>query len=1078
MKKIFSWISDNILFLATLFLLFFIPLYPKLPLIDIKNTWVYVRIEDFIVLFVLLAWLALFIRKKISLKTPLTLPIIFFWIIGGISTLHGVLVIFPTIANVFPNIALLNFFRHIEYMSLFFIAYASIRDKKQLPAVIAVLTATLLFVVFYGLGQRYLAFPAYLTMNEEYAKGVAIQLSLLSRVPSTFAGHYDLAAYLVLILPILASLIFGIKNLLGKVALIITVFLGFGLMFMTVSRVSFFVLLVALFIVLLLQKKKLVLLMLPILAVLPILFLSLQPNLLNRFGSTVHETDVLVDAVTGSALGHIKFVPREYFNDKIVWKRDARGGQPTVSLPDPTVYGESSPSGILDPIFIPPQAPLLAAVNVSTGESLPEGTGYINLSLSPVTRKLGGFFYESKPPAGSSTGQMFMLSGDFLVKRAAAYDLSFTTRFQGEWPRALMAFGRNILLGSGYGSVSLAVDNNYLRMLGEIGTLGTGAFFAIFLIVGLYIKKALPHIESKLVKSFMLGFVGGVIGLALNATLIDVFEASKIAFLLWLLVGIVLGISSQYLPRDVNISKMFLAALASPIAIVFYLAVLAFTVFSPILPNFFTGDDFTWLRWAADCGGSHCGNIFSTILHYFTDAGGFFYRPGTKVYFQLMYSVFWLNPTVYHAVSLFLHFVVAALFYLLARRVMRSSLLAAAAAALFVIMSGYVEVVFWSASTGSLFNAVFALAALLVFIYWEENKKTVYLILTVLFILLATFFHEQGVVVPLLLLAYKGVREGFSSLKAVYKKFEYQVLFVPVIFYLVMRFAAGSHWFNGDYSYNIVKLPFNFVGNGLGYLFLSLVGPSLLPLYEMFRNLLKTQIVFATIALPVIVFISFLIYKKVWYKVNKEEKNIILFAVLFFVICLLPFLGLGNIASRYSYLATLGPVMILVLLLKKLYVHLLDSGRNIAISATALVIIVFSLFHIIQVQQIQHDWHGAGDRVKKFFVSIDELYADYWSNELVEFHFVNVPIRVGEAWVFPVGLPDALWFSFRNDNLRVYIDNTLDDALNAVGERKNAKVFQFQEDGSVVQITRSKITPDVLPLITPVPVASPAPDLR
>ena len=81
MKKIFSWISDNILFLATLFLLFFIPLYPKLPLIDIKNTWVYVRIEDFIVLFVLLAWLALFIRKKISLKTPLTLPIIFFWII-------------------------------------------------------------------------------------------------------------------------------------------------------------------------------------------------------------------------------------------------------------------------------------------------------------------------------------------------------------------------------------------------------------------------------------------------------------------------------------------------------------------------------------------------------------------------------------------------------------------------------------------------------------------------------------------------------------------------------------------------------------------------------------------------------------------------------------------------------------------------------------------------------------------------------------------------------------------------------------------------------------------------------------
>ena len=40
-------------------------------------------------------------------------------------------------------------------------------------------------------------------MNEEFAKGIPIKLSQLSRVPSTFAGHYDLAAYLVLMIPIL-----------------------------------------------------------------------------------------------------------------------------------------------------------------------------------------------------------------------------------------------------------------------------------------------------------------------------------------------------------------------------------------------------------------------------------------------------------------------------------------------------------------------------------------------------------------------------------------------------------------------------------------------------------------------------------------------------------------------------------------------------------------------------------------------------------------------------------------------------------------------------------------------------------
>ena len=123
MKKIVSWISDNVLFVETIFLLAFIPLYPKLPLLDIKNTWVYIRAEDFVVLFVLLSMLILLFKRRISLRTPLTIPILVFWIIGAIATIHGVLLIFPKIANVFPNVAFLSLMRHIEYMSLFFIAY-------------------------------------------------------------------------------------------------------------------------------------------------------------------------------------------------------------------------------------------------------------------------------------------------------------------------------------------------------------------------------------------------------------------------------------------------------------------------------------------------------------------------------------------------------------------------------------------------------------------------------------------------------------------------------------------------------------------------------------------------------------------------------------------------------------------------------------------------------------------------------------------------------------------------------------------------------------------------------------------
>src|SRR5207249_10966888 len=99
------------------------------------------------------------------------------------------------------------------------------------------------------------------------------------------------------------------------------------------------------------------------------------------------------------------------------------------------------------------------------------------------TKRLGQYYYQKNTEKeGSQSAEIKVFYGDFLVKRAKAYDLSFTTRFQGEWPRTIEAFRRNIIMGSGYGSVSLAVDNDYLRILGESGLLGLSAFVLIFLV--------------------------------------------------------------------------------------------------------------------------------------------------------------------------------------------------------------------------------------------------------------------------------------------------------------------------------------------------------------------------------------------------------------------------------------------------------------------------------------------------------------------------------------------------------------------------------------------------------------------
>lgn len=1059
MKKFLSRIWENVLFIETLFLLAFIPLYPKLPILDVKNTWVYIRAEDFIVFFAIISWVILFIKKKVSLKTPLTIPILLFWLIGGIATIHAILIIFPTIANVFPNVAFLSLLRHIEYLSLFFIAYFGVRTKKELLASIGVLVSTLITVSLYGFGQKYLSFPAFLTMNEEFAKGVPIHLSSLSRVPSTFAGHYDLAAYLVLIIPILISLSFGVKNLIIKLVFISSSFLGLILLFMTVSRVSFFVLFFALFVVLFFQKKKLVLFSIPIIIFAGLTIIGFQPTLLDRFKSTVSEVEVLVDAKTGDSLGHVKYVPKEYFKDKIVLQRRVRDKEELgrsitgADLGD----GYSSDSAILKYKFIPEEVPLVKAVNISTGENLPQGTGYVNLYLSPVTKRLGNFFYEFPKDVSlpSSSAQFLIIHGDFIVKRASAYDLSFTTRFQGEWPRAIDAFRRNIIFGSGYGSVSLAVDNNYLRVLGEIGILGLISFLFIFISLAIYIKKVFPDIDSKLVKSFAIGFGAGVIGLGLNATLIDVFEASKIAFLLWILSGITLGVLSNYQTKEFNLFKEIKNVALSPYAVIIYLFTATWLLFSPMINNYFVGDDFTWLRWAASCS-DHCNKPLQ-ILHYFTDSNGFFFRPGTKIYFLLMYSAFWLNQVIYHLVSILLHFAVASVFFLILRKLFKENIIPFIASLLFLVLSGSLEGVYWISSTGYLFNAVFGLSGLLFYMTWKEKNNLVYFILSIISISLSLLFHEMGVVYPLLLLSSNFINSDWNkTLKSLKRDIHSFTLFIPLISYLIIRIFSNSHWLNGDYSYDLIKLPFNFIGNSLGYLGLSLLGPISTPFYHLLREVSRTNILIMILLVPLFLGLIFIFKKFIFKKFSDSEQKIIFFGLSFFVITLLPFLGLGNITSRYSYTGSLGIIIIVAVLIKKAYGYLESSGRGIAFGVLGVALIVFSLFHIIQIQQITFDWRDSGRLAKDFFISFESEYSNGWSGKDIKFHFVNVPLRVGDAWVFPVGLPDAVWFAIRNENARIFMHNDLKSALNS-GSSKNDVILRFKDDGGVEEIDKGSI---------------------
>ncbi len=1024
--KILKWFSQNLLFVLLLLLLVFIPLFPKLPILDIKHTWVYVRLEDFLMVVTVILLAVAIIRKKATLKTPLTIPIALYWGVGLLATVYGIFFIFPHLTDVYPQIAFLFWFRHVEYLLLFFLAYNAIKEKWSVRYIVGILSLTMIAVVIYGFGQKgYLIgfenrFPAFSTMNEEFAKGVPLLLSPLARVSSTFAGHYDLAAYLVMLIAIMGSMVLGVKKWFMRVFFFLVAGSGFILLLMTNSRVSFAVYILTIAFMLFLQKKKLF--------IIPVIVLSFFVStyfdgITQRFNSTLSSADLVVDARTGKAIGIAK----------------------TISTPDggKRVVIEDS---------------------LSTGESLPQGSSYINVPTGETVDEVTHVTYKrTKLKEGLESTEVKELEGKYIIKKVLAYDVSFTTRFQGTWPRAWTAFQRNVLLGSGYSSINLASDGNYLRLLGEIGILGTLSFLSIFLLFGLYVSKVLPSVDDKFTRSFVLGVSAAIFGLGLNAVLIDVFEASKVAFILWMLVGSVVGLLHLYQKDSIDYPAEIKRLLTSSPAILSYLLVIAFTVYSMMFGNFIVGDDYTWLRWAADCkkvtytsGEVKCEPAFTTIVNYFTDANGFFYRPGTKTYFYNMYPWFSFNQYAYHVVSLLVHFLTVSVVLLLASKFLKSKFFGFITAILFLFLSINAEIIYWASATGHLIAFFLLAASVLLFFWWKEKRHILFFLSSIVCLIGAPLFYEVGIVGPMIVILLDIALYGVS-IKKIKEKWFYVPYLLLVPSYLWLRFIAHSHWLQGDYNYNLSNLPFNIAGNLVGYFASVLVGTQALPFFASLRVIARENLplaigVAALLCLAVCA-CGYLVFKKG----TREEKNIVTIAVIFFIVPLLPFLGLGGISARYVYLSSFGVLLILVFLFRKLLQKLFKSQGKSFYAVVLCIVSGVLLFQYMELVRINKDWHKAGKISENFLYSINETYVKnraYSDNPV--FYFVNTPVRYGEAWVFPVGLEDALWFNFQTTNLTIHFPDSLEMAFTQSEGSLSAKVFEFDRNGDVSEVLQTK----------------------
>ncbi len=496
MNKLISWlkwVDNNLIHILFAIFIFLIPLYPKLPLSRIEYTYIHIRVEDLFMAIFYAATLIQWIRRKFHLKTQFLLLFLFFWAADFASYYIGFYVQHTIRIN---QLGFLNALRRIEYMAVFFIATSLIDSKKRFFYYFNLFLVSVLLVGLYGLGQRFLGWPAVQTMNPAYASGIILYLTPEARISSTFGGHFDLAMFSIFFIPLILGyfLLNNKKRYFGLFTLILIILLY------TAARSSFAAYVVTITLFLLLNRKWSI--WFSVLALTVVLF-YVTGDLSKRFLQTFQVKQVFVNEQTGNLI----------INQQINSQNLPAGGFVIPGLKTKEKLSASEQARL-------EQQALLIAKQQVEKEASQSGQALTQAELAKRSQQIATYLNP---------------------EQKILCDISCATRFQIEWPRAVAAFSYNPLFGTGPSSVTEATDNDFLRWLAEFGLVGTLAFLVILFSTVRYLWKGVKKL-ARGEKYLVYGFIFGLLALLINATYIDVFESSKVAYVFWSVAGMFIGL--------------------------------------------------------------------------------------------------------------------------------------------------------------------------------------------------------------------------------------------------------------------------------------------------------------------------------------------------------------------------------------------------------------------------------------------------------------------------------------------------------------------------------------------------------
>jgi len=329
------------------------------------------------------------------------------------------------------------------------------------------------------------------------------------------------------------------------------------------------------------------------------------------------------------------------------------------------------------------------------------------------------------------------------------------------------------------------------------------------------------------------------------------------------------------------------------------LIVLGFLVYGNVISHPFVHDDVVFIKNNPDISTIDYKQIFlkATTPSDLNDLANTYYRPVIELAYRVQYKMYGLNPHGYHLFNILLHVLNSFLVFLLIDAVAKDRRgLSFTIAVFFLIHPVQTEAVACISGLSNLLFAFFVLGSFILYILANKKEMLSLYIFSLISFFVALMTKEQAVVLPLLIIAYSMIYSEDNNESVKKSCCKISGFFIVVCLYFIARGAIVGEGLgtklvlDGEFSLRMMSVP-----RLLNTFLRIIVWPTNLHYYRSI-DILKPFGAQSAILMFVIIVVVAIIKT-----VHNSRKKLLLFAIAWFGITMLPTMNIIPLVNEYSF---------------------------------------------------------------------------------------------------------------------------------------------------------------------------------